>query len=181
MALKSTVYKVKLDVVDIDRNYYQEHKLTLACHPSETEERLMIRVLAFALNAHERLEFGNGITDSEEGDLWLKDLTGNIDVWIDVGMPDEKALLKAIGKSKSVVVYSYSSRPLVWWDPIKERLSRETKLSVRAVAPESAKELSLLCKRDMDLQCTIQDGAVTIRSNDGDTVEVGLSDLSGQD
>lgn len=82
MALKATIYKAELEVVDMDRNYYATHRLTLACHPSETAERLMIRLLAFALNAHEQLEFGKGISDSDEPDLWLRDLTGVIELWI---------------------------------------------------------------------------------------------------
>jgi uncharacterized protein YaeQ len=85
MALKATIYKAELEIVDMDRNYYATHRLTLACHPSETAERLMIRLLAFALNAHERLEFGRGISDSDEPDLWLKDLTGEIELWIEIG------------------------------------------------------------------------------------------------
>jgi uncharacterized protein YaeQ len=177
MALKSTVYKVRLDVVDMDRNYYQEHKLTLACHPSETDERLMIRVLSFALNAHERLEFGKGISDSDEPDLWVKDLTGAVETWIEIGNPDEKLLIKALGKAKRVIVYTYSSRPAIWWDPIKARLSRETRLSVFAVEPESSAALASLCRRDMDLQCSIQDGTITFRAEDGAAVEVSIQKL----
>lgn len=177
MALKSTVYKVRLDVVDMDRNYYQEHKLTLACHPSETDERLMIRVLAFALNASERLEFGKGISDSDEPDLWQKDLTGAVETWIEIGSPDEKVLVKALGKSRRVIVYAYSSRPALWWDPIRDRLSREDRLSVFAVEAESSAALARLCKRDMDLQCSVQDGAVTFRDEAGEAVEVAMRKL----
>ena len=89
MALKATIYKAELEIVDMDRNYYATHRLTLACHPSETAERLMIRLLAFALNADERLEFGKGISDSDEPDLWQKDLAGAIELWIELGHPDE--------------------------------------------------------------------------------------------
>ena len=172
MALKSTIYKIRLDIVDIDRNYYQEHRLTLACHPSETAERLMVRILAFALNAHEKLEFGGGISESDEPDLWQKDLTGAVETWIEIGNPDEKVLVKALGKSKKVIVYTYAKNPALWWDPIKARLSKEARLAVIAVEQASSEALSLLCARDMDLQCTVQDGAVTFRSNEGDAVEV---------
>ncbi len=177
MALKATVYKVKLDVVDMDRNYYETHKLTLACHPSETEERLMVRILAFALNAHERLEFGGGISESDEPDLWLKDLTGGVLSWIEIGNPDERALIKALGRSKSVIVYTYASRPAIWWDPLKIRLSREARLAVHAVDPAATAALAALCERDMDLQCTVQDGAVWMRNADGTAVEVNLEQL----
>ncbi len=177
MALKATVYKVKLDVVDMDRNYYETHKVTLACHPSETEERLMMRVLAFALNAHERLEFGGGISESDEPDLWIKDLTGGVECWIEIGNPDERALIKALGRSKSVIVYTYASRPAIWWDPLKARLSREGRLKAYAVDSAASSALAALCARDMDLQCTVQDGAVWIRDAEGTAVEVVLESL----
>jgi len=177
MALKSTIYKIRLDIVDIDRNYYQEHKLTLACHTSETAERLMVRILAFALNAHERLEFGGGISESDEPDLWQKDLTGAVETWIEIGNPDEKVLIKALGKSKKVIVYTYAKNPALWWDPVKARLSRETRLSVFAVNQTSSEALALLCARDMDLQCTVQDGSVTFRANEGEAVEVQMQSI----
>lgn len=177
MALKSTIYKVKLDVVDMDRNYYQEHKLTLACHSSETTERLMVRVLAFALNAHERLEFGKGISDSDEPDLWQKDLTGAIETWIEIGNPDEKILVKALGRAKKVIVYTYGSRPERWWEPIKNRLQKESRLSVYNLDNESSDALSRLCERDMDIQCTIQDGSIWFRSSTGDEVEVHFNSI----
>ncbi len=177
MALKATVYKVKLDVVDMDRNYYETHKLTLACHPSETEERLMVRVLAFALNAHERLEFGGGISESDEPDVWLKDLTGSVESWIEIGNPDERALIKALGRSKSVMVYTYASRPAIWWDPLKVRLAREARLKVYAMDAAATSALAGLCDRDMDLQCTVQDGVIWVRTADGTAVEVGIESL----
>ena len=90
MALNATTYKVEPAISDMDRGYYATHALTLARHPSETDERMMVRVLAFALHAHEYLEFGQGMTNEDEADLWRKDLTGAIELWIDVGIPDEK-------------------------------------------------------------------------------------------
>ena len=141
MALKATIYKAELEIVDMDRNYYATHRLTLACHPSETGERLMIRLLAFALNAHERLEFGKGISDSDEPDLWLKDLTGEIELWIELGHPDERVLSRALGRSSRVIVYTYSANPQLWWDPVKSRFEGEKKLSVFHVSARSAKDL----------------------------------------
>ena len=172
MALKSTIYKAELEIVDMDRNYYATHKLTLACHPSETAERLMIRLLAFALNAHERLEFGKGISDSDEPDLWLKDLTGVIEVWIELGHPDEKALAKAIGRSPRVIVYTYSANPDRWWDPIKSRFEGERKLSVSNVSPRSAKDLARMAAPSMNLQCSVQDGEIWFRDDREGAVQV---------
>jgi uncharacterized protein YaeQ len=177
MALKATIHKAELEIVDMDRNYYDTHRLTLACHPSETAERLMIRLLAFALNAHERLEFGKGISDSEEPDLWLKDLTGVIELWIELGQPDEKLLAKAIGRSPRVVVYSYSARPELWWDPIKRRFEGERKLAVHHVSASSAKELARMSKQTMSLQCSIQDGEIWFRDDADGAVQVEMEEL----
>ena len=88
MAIKATIFKVNLQIADMERHYYQDYALTLARHPSETDERMMVRLLAFALHAHEYLEFGQGMTADDEADVWQKDLTGAIELWIDVGMPD---------------------------------------------------------------------------------------------
>ena len=175
MALKATIYKVELEIVDMDRNYYVTHRLTLACHPSETGERLMVRVLAFALNAHERLEFGKGISDSGEPDLWQRDLTGEIELWIELGHPDEKLLAKAIGRSPRVVVYTYSANPQLWWDPIKRRFEGEKKLSVFNINARSAKDLARLADSSMNLQCSIQDGEIWFRDEEERAVRVEMA------
>ena len=110
MALKATICKASLQVADVDRNYYAEHALTVARHPSETDERMMARLLALALNAHERLTFCKGLSDTDEPDLWQKDLTGAIEHWIEVGQPDDKRLLRACGRAEKVTVYAYGNR-----------------------------------------------------------------------
>src|SRR5512139_1322479 len=115
MALKSTIFKAQLQIADMDRAVYADHTLTLARHPSETDERMMVRLLAFALHAHEYLEFGQGMTDDDAADLWLKDLTGAIKLWIDVGLPDEKLIRKACGRAEQVIVYAYGGRTAEMW------------------------------------------------------------------
>ncbi|HTO23299.1 MAG TPA: YaeQ family protein [Spirochaetia bacterium] len=172
MALKATIHKAELEIVDMDRNYYATHRLTLACHPSETAERLMIRLLAFALNAHERLEFGKGISDSDEPDLWQKDLAGGIELWIELGHPDEKVIARAVGRSPRVIVYTYSANPDRWWDPIGHRFEKEKKLSVFHVDAASARELAGLADSSMNLQCSVQDGEVWFRDDRENAVRV---------
>ncbi len=110
MALKATICKAELHIADMERGYYKDHALTIARHPSETEERMMVRILAFALNADDALGFGAGLSTDDEPDLWRKDLTGNIETWIDVGLPGEKRMRKACGRAEAVVVYSYGGR-----------------------------------------------------------------------
>ena len=158
MALKATIFKAELHVADMERNYFQNHTLTIARHPSETDERMMIRLLGFALHAHEYLSFGKGLSSDDEADLWQKDLTGAIDVWIDVGQPDEKLLRKACGRAKQVFVYSYGLRSVdLWWDPIRAKLERTANLSVYNVPLAASAALAKLANRNMQLQCTVQD------------------------
>jgi uncharacterized protein YaeQ len=130
MALKATIFKANLQVSDLDRHYYGEHTLTLARHPSETDERMMMRMLAFALNAHELLQFGKGLSDTDEPDLWQKDLTGSIVQWIEVGQPDEKRLVRACGKADAVAIYAYGRSAETWWDASAARLARARNLAV---------------------------------------------------
>lgn len=167
MAIKATIFKVNLQIADMERHYYQDHTLTLARHPSETDERLMVRLLAFALHAHEYLEFGQGMTNDEEADLWRKDLTGSIELWIDVGIPDEKLIRKACGRSNQVIVYCYGGRVAdMWFAQNSAQFERQKNLTIINLPQESTKALAKLAQRNMNLQCTIQDGQVWL--GDGD-------------
>ena len=171
MALKATIYKADLQIADMDRNYYQEHALTIARHPSETDERVMIRLLAFALHAGPALAFTKGLFDTDEPDLWQKDLTGAIELWIEVGQPDEKRLMKACGRAAKVVVYTYSATSHLWYKQIANKVERARNLSIVNIPAEASAELEKLAKRGMQLQCTIQDGQVWL-TDSVDTVLV---------
>lgn len=167
MALSSTIFKVNLQISDMDRNYYAEHLLTLARHPSETDERMMVRLLAFALHAGELLSFTKGLCADEEPDLWQKSLTDEIELWIDVGLPDERRLRKACGRARQVYLYSYGGRGAdLWWQKNSGKLQRFTNLNVSEIPNTGGKELSKLVQRSMQLQATIQDGDVWL--SDGD-------------
>lgn len=160
MALKATIYKADLQIADMDRNYYRDHALTLARHPSETDERMMIRLLAFAIHAGEALAFTKGLFDTDEPDLWRKDLTGAIDLWIEVGQPDEKRLMKACGRSGQVVVYSYSAASHIWYKQVENKLARARNLAIVNIPSAASGQLEKLAQRTMQLQCTIQDGQI---------------------
>ncbi len=172
MALKATIFKAELQVSDLDRHYYATHALTLARHPSETDERMMVRLLAFALFAEERLEFGRGLSAEDEPALWLKDLTGAVDLWIEVGLPDERELRRACGKANRVVVLCYGGRGAdLWWEQNRDRLERLRNLVVMNLPPAASQGLAALTRRNMSLQCTIQDGQAWL--TDGDhTVQI---------
>src|ERR1035437_2714512 len=170
MALKSTIFKAELQVSDMDRNYYQNHLLTIARHPSETDERMMVRVLAFALYAHEAMIFGKGLSADDEPDLWQKDLTGAIERWIDVGLPDEKRIRKACGRAAQVVIVSYGGRGAeLWWGQIAgplERFSNLTVISLPVATSQALAGLVKLKQRTMQLQCLIQDGQIWLGDED---------------
>ncbi len=178
MAIKSVIYKASIQVADMDRHYYADHALNIACHPSETLQRMMTRILVFALNAHEQLEFAKGISDSDEPDIWQKDLTGAIEHWIEVGQPDERRILKACGRAAKVSVYAFGSSADIWWKQIANKLTRTRNLTVWRIAPEVAEELEKLCARTMQLQVTLQDGEIWVR-NATDAVEARLERWSG--
>ena len=160
MALKATIYKAELQIADMDRNYYGQHLLTVARHPSETDERVMIRILAFAIHASEALTFTKGLFDTEEPDLWQKDLTGAIELWVEVGQPDEKRLMKACGRSERVVVYSYSATSHIWYKQIANKLERAKNLEVINIPSDASAQMEKMVNRNMQLQCTIQDGQI---------------------
>lgn len=176
MALKATICKANLQVADMDRNYYAEHALTVARHPSETDERMMARILAFALNAHERLEFGKGLSEQDEPDLWQKDLTGLVEHWIEVGQPDDKRLLRACGRAGRVTVYAYGNRAELWWNPIAGKVERAKNLVVWRVPAAAVEALGKLAGRSMQLQCTVQDGQLYF-SDPKETVQIELETL----
>lgn len=182
MAVKSTIYKARLSVTDLDHGYYADHALTLARHPSETDERMMVRLLAMALNAHElsdlcqgdgNLSFGAGLSDPNDPDLSLKDFTGAIRLWAEVGQPEEKPLAKACQKSDVVRVYAFHHAAEVWWRGLQGKVQRLDKLQVWRVPSSSAQALARLAERSMQLQATVQDGEVSF-SGSNDSLQIRL-------
>ncbi len=165
MALKSTIFKAELQVSDLDRAHYGQYSLTLARHPSETDERLMMRLLAFALHAHEQLTFGGGVSTEEEPALWQKDLTGAIELWIEVGTPDEKRLKKACNRAPRVVLLSYGRAWSVWWRDNEAALKKLSNLEVWAINPEQSQALAQLAQRNMNLCVTIQEQQIWFASD----------------
>lgn len=167
MAQKATIYKVELSVSDMDRHYYETHKLTIAKHPSETDERMMVRLLAFALNAHEQLEMTKGISTDDEPDIWQKSLSDELELWIALGLPSDKVVRQSCAKAQKVVIYTYGGRTAdVWWDKIQNSTSRFDNLQVMALSEQSTSELAGLADRSMKLQVNIQDGDVMVSVGD---------------
>ena len=176
MAIKSTIFKASLHIADIDHAYYADHALTLARHPSETDERMMVRLCALAFQAYKlqsvcngyaTLAFGAGLSDPNEPDAWLRDFTGQTRLWIEVGQPEDKPLLKACGKADEVVLYCFNHAAEVWWRTMENKLSRPKNLSVFRVPTLASQALIPLAQRSMQLQATIQEGALML--SDGST------------
>lgn len=165
MAAKATIYKALLNIADMDRHYYAEHNLTLAQHPSENDLRLMVRLTAFVLNANETLMFCKGISQDDEPDLWQKSLSGDIELWIDLGQPDEKRIKKACGRSEQVIIYTYQEgMATAWFKQIENSLKRFNNLQVIYLKMDG--DIESLTKRSMDLQCNISDNELTLIDNE---------------
>jgi len=170
MALRATIYKAEINVADNDRAYYGTHAVTVARHPSETDERLMVRLLAYALwvQADDRLVFTRGLSDTDEPDLWNLDLTGAVRQWIEVGLPDERRLLKACGRAEQVIVLAYGRGVDVWWAGVQSKLTRAGNLQVHALDAEATKALAALADRGMSLSFNITDRNAWVSCERGD-------------
>jgi len=176
MALSSTIYKVTLNIADMDRHYYQSHELTVALHPSETHFRFMVRLIAFMLNASDELSFTRGLSASDEPDLWKKSLTDEIELWIDLGQPDEKRIRKACGRSQQVIIYLYDERKAnIWWQQQQQqqKLQRFNNLKVFQLHAEGVESM---VNRAMQLQCNIQDGEIYL-SDEKSNISISLESL----
>jgi len=176
MALKSTIFKANVQLADIDHGHYADHALTLARHPSETDERMMVRLAALALEAHELqamcqgdgpLAFGPGLSDADDPDLSIVDFTGRRRLWVEVGQPEEKPLLKACSQADAVHVYAYAASADVWWRGIERKVERLDRLQVWRLPADATQALAELAERSMQLQATVMDGVLTLTSTRG--------------
>jgi uncharacterized protein YaeQ len=179
MALKSTIFKARLQVADIDHGYYADHAVTLARHPSETDERLMVRLAALALQAHQvqsllggggiggAWRFGRGLSDPDEPDLMLADDTGRPRVWVEVGQPDERPLAKACSRADRVVLYAYAAQAEVWWRGLEPRVARLPHLEVWRLPATATTALAALAGRSVTWQATLQEGLLSLSGEAG--------------
>jgi len=168
MAQNATIYKVELSVSDMDRHYYETHKLTVAKHPSETDERLMLRIVAFAMNAHENMEMTKGLSTDDEPDIWQKSLSGELDVWVSLGLPSEKIIRQSCGKSKKTIIYTYGGKSAeIWWDKVRNSTARFDNLQVANFSSVETAALAGLAQRALKLQVNIQDGELMTSGDEG--------------
>ena len=172
MALKATIFKASVQISDMDRHYYQDHNITIAQHPSETDDRMMVRLLAFALNASESLTFTKGLSADDEPELWDKSLADEVLTWVEFGEPDEKWLRKASARAKQVVLYTYGGRSVpVWWKKNQANLERYKNLAVYNIPEDAVKAMGLMVNRQMSLSYSISEGEVWL-SNGQDSIQI---------
>ncbi|MGB2739989.1 MAG: YaeQ family protein [Cognaticolwellia sp.] len=166
MALKSTINKATIHLSDMDRNYYDTIQLTIAQHPSENDRRMMIRLIAYVLNASENLQFGKGVSDEDEAAIWRINYSDVIELWVELGQLDEKRLKKACNRAQEVKLYCYGSSVDTWWQQSKSKLNQLSKLSIEAFSEETSEALELLADRSMEFQVSIQDGQFWLTSGE---------------
>ena len=157
MALKATIYKADLNIANMDVHQYGDYQLTMALHPSETIERLMVRILAFARYADESLEFTKDLFETDEPALWQKDLTGHLTQWIEVGLPDEDKVKKAASRCDRVTVVAYGSAVAEWYKR-SAKLKTLKNVEVWQISEASTLAVQALCERTMQLQLNVMDG-----------------------
>ncbi len=168
MALKATIFKAEIQIADMDRGYYQTHTLTTARHPSETDERMMVRMLAFALNASDGLQFTRGLSSEDEPDIWEKNLVGGVTTWIEVGLPDERRIRKGCNQAEKMIIYAYGDRAApVWREQNKVVIRRFENLQIVYLPDEIVEAMARMVERTMSLQCAMQDSAIMLSSSQG--------------
>ena len=166
MALKATIFKVDISISDMDRHYYADHNLTIARHPSENDERMMLRVLAFILNASETLSFTKGLSEVDDPDLWQKNLHGGIELWIELGQPSEQRIKKGCNQSQEMMIYSYDSPSFqMYWEKEKNRLAQRTNLKVVTIPESVGSQLAAQVNRQLQIQCTMSEGQAWLTLN----------------
>jgi uncharacterized protein YaeQ len=177
VAIKPTIFKLHVSVSDVDRNYYDSLSLTVAQHPSETRERMMARVLAYCINAQDRLTFSRGLSATDEPDIWAHTLDGNLALWIDVGEPTFERIKKASHIAQLVKVYCFNTKSSIWWEQGRARFA-ELSTAVFQFEWENIKALAALVERTMDMSVTITGESAYVATDRGEC-EVGWAMLQG--
>ncbi len=178
MATKPTIYKLRIALSDLERNYYDTLNLTIALHPSETPERMMARVIAYCINAQEGLSFAKGLSDVDEPDIWIRTMDQQTSLWIDVGEPSFERIKKASRQAKQVRIYSFNSKSDVWWDQGKSKFGM-LKADIFRLNQAEIEALTELLARTMDLSVTITGQSAYVAGDNGE-VEVNWEILQSQ-
>ena len=175
MAQKATIFKADVNLANMDQDIYLDQNLTIAQHPSETLQRMMLRIVAWALHANEQLTFTKGLCEEDEPELWQKNYSDEIELWIDLGTPDEKRLKKASVRGNQAVLFTYGQNVAnAWWKQHESVARKYNNLTVNFVSDETMEQLAALAQRTMQLQFSISDGDVWLSSGE-ESIQLDIS------
>jgi uncharacterized protein YaeQ len=160
LALTATIYNFDITLADVDRNVYEELALRIACHPSESPEYLVTRVLAYCLEYTEGIAFGRGISEPDDPPIAVRDLTGALRCWIEIGSPDAARLHKASKASPRTVVYTHKDPRILLRQLAGERIHRAEQLEIYAVDRDLIDGLVALLDRRVALGVSVTDRMV---------------------
>ena len=177
MAEKATVCKANITLSDMDRHYYGDLSLTIAQHPSETAERMMVRLLSFCYRAADNLTFTRGLSSVDEPDIWLKSDDGRILEWIEVGQPAPDRLKKAQGVARQVLVFAYGRGIDIWWKNNTAAVQALSKVKVYSFDAAELQDLTKLAAKTMNLTISITEAIAYISSAEHN-ISVSLRDMS---
>lgn len=168
MAIKPTIYKLRMAISDFNRDYYDTVNLTIALHPSEKVERMMARIVAYCLNAQENMTFTKGLSEIEEPDIWVKALDDQISLWIDMGEPAPDRIKKSSRQAALVKVYSFNSKSDTWWEQSKNKVQQYTNVQIYQLDWQQIQTLATFVQRSMDWSLSISGDTVYIAAeNEG--------------
>jgi uncharacterized protein YaeQ len=166
MALPSTTYKIELNLTDMDRNVYENLRFTVARHPSETEERLAARLVAYALFYHEQLAFGRGLSDVDEPALWEKSLDDRVLHWIEVGQPDKERMTWCSRRTEKFSLVAYGNLR-VWQTKELDPVRSLKNINVVGLGQEALAALAEDMPRSLNWSVMISDGEMFITDERG--------------
>lgn len=166
MAKGSRIYKVKLFISDIDRNCYEQLELTVAQHPSESDERLLARLLAFGLEYESGLAFGGGVSSTDQAPIWLRNDYEEVQHWIEIGQPDPDRLAKLNKRQPRLTLYTYGANAHRWWHQHSPNLSKLQRLKAVQLDYDALQTLVSAMTSGFELQLNRQDEVLYLGLND---------------
>ncbi|WP_305046849.1 YaeQ family protein [Geoalkalibacter sp.] len=164
MALPSTIHRAVVQLSDVDRGIYETLQVTLARHPSETAQRLVLRLLAYAVCHAPELSFTKGICAGDEPDLWIREPDGRVKLWIEVGTPEPQRLLKACRHAEQVVLLTAGPGRFRWDAQYRELLTGLDNVRVLGVDYDFVSQVATGLERSITWELTISGGSLYLTS-----------------
>jgi uncharacterized protein YaeQ len=182
MARGASIHRAQIELSHVDRGVYETLQLTVARHPSETLDRMVMRILAFGLRYAEDLAFGRGVSATDEPDLWRREGDGRVIEWIDVGRPDAKRLIQASRKSTRCQLFVFGDRGRRWRKAQLETMKAPANLGVAYIDDGFVASLAATADRQIAWAMTVFESAIYLTTGDTSfetTPEIWLGDPLG--